>query len=73
MWALPIDAVSEKTTEFIANLEAAFRTMEWPNGWHTEWPTLWRRIALEESLEYLLMSLEDHGFTFAHGEKTVLV
>ena len=74
MWALPIvDFTSENSIELVTTLEEMFRTMDWPDNWHAQWPALWQRIALEESLEYLLMSLEDHGFSFTPGEKTILV
>lgn len=73
MWALPTDPILGDPKELIANLEAIFREMNWPDHWHVEWPDIWNKIALYECLEYLNVCMEDHGLTFSPGEKTILV
>lgn len=72
LWALPKSS-SQSEPELISELEEIFRTKEWPDHWDNETGDLWRKIALEECLQYLKISLEDHGFVFSPGEKTTLV
>jgi len=43
---------------------------EWPEEWYTEALDLWRRIARDECLKYLLHMLEEHHFEFSPGKKT---
>jgi hypothetical protein len=50
-------------------LEEALRG-SWPASWRVERDDLWRKLALAECLEYLRISLEDHGLAKEMGEKT---
>jgi hypothetical protein len=50
-------------------LEQAFRG-RWSAAWMIERDDLWRKLALAECLEYLRVSLDDHGLTKEMGEKT---
>jgi hypothetical protein len=45
-------------------------TASWTEEWCQEAFTLWKRVALEESKEYLLFVLNEHHFEFSPGEKT---
>lgn len=45
-------------------------TASWTEEWCQEAFTLWKRVALEESKEYLLLVLNEHHFEFSLGEKT---
>lgn len=58
-------AVSEAQTA----IELALRAT-WPDHWHSEVGPLWAKLALNECLEYLRVSLEDHGLGKTMGEKT---
>jgi hypothetical protein len=42
----------------------------WTQDWCEEALQLWKRVALEESKEYLLFVLNEHHFEFSPGEKT---
>lgn len=44
---------------------------EWEEGWSFEAYQLWKRVALEESKEYLLFVLNEHHFEFSPGAKTI--
>jgi len=66
-WALPIE---EKIT--VEKLETTFQNMEWEEGWDVEIKSIWKEIALNECLEYLLYIMKDHGFDFKPGDKTIL-
>jgi hypothetical protein len=57
----------------VDELETIFRTMEWPENWLNHQVALWRKIALEECLQYLDIALTEHGFSFNPGEKTYQV
>jgi hypothetical protein len=50
-------------------LEDSLRA-SWSSSWRAQRDDLWRRLALAECLEYLRISLEDHGLTKEMGEKT---
>lgn len=44
---------------------------EWPSDWYKAAYKIWRRIALEECIEYLLYVLSEHHFEFSPGKKTI--
>jgi hypothetical protein len=46
---------------------------EWPDDWHEDVAELNRVVALEECLQYLRISLEEHGFEARPSEKLTLV
>lgn len=50
-------------------LEESLRA-PWCSSWREQRYDLWRRLALGECLEYLRISLDDHGLTKEMGEKT---
>ena len=73
LYALPTCDDVEGTKQFIAKLEATFRIKEWwPYKWHDQKLALWRKVALEECLEYLIYVLKQHNLPFNAGEKTLL-
>lgn len=72
-YALPTSHDVEKTKDFVSKLDSTFRVNEWwPCHWHEQKLALWRKVALEESLEYLLYVLNQHNLPFSPGAKTVL-
>jgi hypothetical protein len=57
----------------VADAQAALETAlrgSWSDEWHAERAELWTKIALNECLEYLRVSLADHGLDKKMGEKT---
>lgn len=72
-WILPLGLNSENPKDFVSELEEIFRGHDWPQGWREAQLALWRKIALNECLQYLYVALEEHGLTFKPGEKTFLV
>jgi len=73
LYALPTCDDVEGTKQFIAKLEATFRVKEWwPYKWHDQKLAVWRKVALEECLEYLIYVLRQHNLSFSAGEKTLL-
>lgn len=73
MWALPYGKRSSKSEHLIEDLENVFLNMNWPNHWFEERIPFWQKISLHECLQYLMFSLDQHGFKFTPGEKTNLV
>lgn len=73
MWALPKHKEQLGPQQIIFELEEIFRSMDWAENWHKAWPSLWKKIALEECLQYLNVCIEEHGFAFNPGDKTKLV
>ena len=61
---------SPGATNFVQVIEDVFRDMAWPDEWNNEWIPLWRRVALEECLQYLDLCMTKHGFDFRAGPKT---
>lgn len=72
-WSLPKTKKNQSPNFLIAELETICRTMKWPGHWQRDVRMLWKKIALAESIEYLKVSLDDHGFSFSPGKKTHLV
>src|SRR5690606_22607586 len=70
MWALPYGKRSSKSEHLIEDLENVFLNMNWPNHWFEERIPFWQKISLHECLQYLMFSLDQHGFKFTPGEKT---
>lgn len=73
MWKLPYGILSEDPRDFAIELEAYIRLNLWPERWHDESICLWRNVALSECLQYLNFSLQEHGFNFSPGDKTISV
>lgn len=76
-WNLPFaeratDSSSDsmEPAKYLQDLEQNFLNMSWPKTWNDQWIPLWRRIALEECLQYLTICMTDHGFEFQPGSKT---
>ncbi len=59
--------------QWVVELERIFRSREWPVDWQQAWAPLWKRIALNECLDYLRTVLTEHKLPFHPGEKTRLV
>lgn len=70
-WLLPISQNSGDTQGLIMELEEVFRTEKFPQNWINEKLILWKKIALNECLEYLANSLTEHNLTLSPGEKTI--
>jgi hypothetical protein len=72
-WALPTNRNGISRQRLIADAEDLLKTKEWLDAWRGEAYILWKRIALDECLQYLEMVLEDHRLPFNPGEKTHLM
>lgn len=73
-WALFTGEDIEEAQHFIAQLEIVIRTKElWPPTWHEQGIELWKKIALQECLQYLAVVLQEHKLPLNVGEKTLLV
>lgn len=72
-WALSETSDGKNSKELISELERIFRNMEWPDRWYDEQLPFWKKLALHECLQYLKVTLDDHGFSLNPGEKTLLV
>lgn len=59
--------------EAIEFLEHVFQAGFWREEWRKEVQSMGRRIALEECLEYLIYSVNEHHLPLKVGEKTTLV
>jgi hypothetical protein len=72
-WLPPLGNDSNDPRQIVTQIETMFRTMTWPNHWNTQWVALWKKVALNECLQYLQVVMSEHGFSFNPGEKTLLV
>jgi hypothetical protein len=59
------DNPSELFSELLSRINES-----WTEGWCQEALILWKRVAMEETKEYLLFVLNEHHFEFSPGEKT---
>ena len=59
--------------EAVEFLEYIFQVSLWRDEWKAEVESLGRRIALEECLEYLIHSMDEHHLPLKVGDKTKLV
>jgi hypothetical protein len=70
MWQPAVTLRNGTTKEFVSSLEVIFRSDDWPENWWKERLPLWKKIALQECVEYLTLSMSRHGFAFSPGDKT---
>ncbi len=54
---------SEERLPFIRQVEDSVRRREY-KAWHEEWPSLWKRIAASECVQFLVHSLERYDYTY---------
>lgn len=71
-WLPPVNNHKE-TQALIYDLEAKLRSVDWPINWIEEAYPFWQELARNECLEYLNLCLQDHGFKFKPGDKTIKV
>lgn len=68
-WLPPIDSAGN-TRGLLDEIDSVFRKGTWPKEWFEESVSLWRELALHESIQYLHACMEEHGFEFNPGDKT---
>jgi hypothetical protein len=71
-WTLPLP-IGPSPARYLEDLEAVLMSTDWPESWDEEARELHRAVAFEECIEYLRLSLEEHGFDSQPGEKLSLV
>jgi hypothetical protein len=69
-WVLPLPDGSISPARFIELVDERLSNGQWPETWRVEAAVLHRQLALHESLQYLRLVLEEHGFDFNAGDKT---
>jgi len=72
-WILPLPDGGPSPMRFLEQLETVLNSDQWPKEWTDQAAELHRTIALHECLQYLRVSLEEHGFDLKAGDKTHLV
>jgi hypothetical protein len=73
-WLLPVPETGPSPARYLEDLEVLLQSpAEWPDDWAEDARELHRTVAFEECLEYLRLSLEEHGFDSQPGEKLSLV
>lgn len=73
LWSLNFGSDITAAQKYVVELERILRTGEWPEHWYSERLPLWKKIALQECLEYLDVVLNEHNLNLTPGEKTLLV
>lgn len=69
-YAPPTSTKSPKNPSGLFNELLSLMKGDWSEEWCEEAFALWKRVALEEAIEYLLFVLNEHHFEFSPGEKT---
>jgi hypothetical protein len=69
-YAPPISTKSSDNPSGLINELLSLINGTWSEEWCEEAYVLWKRVALEETIEYLLFVLNEHHFEFSPGEKT---
>lgn len=62
-WEVLPNVPSEECLPFIRQVEDNVRRREY-KAWHEEWPSLWKRIAASECIQFLVHSLERYDYTY---------
>ena len=71
-WVLRIGPTWVDTLALLSAIRAQVENIEsWPQSWLEQLNCLAQRVALHEGLRYLQLKLNDHGFHFNPGEKTL--
>lgn len=69
-WLLLPGVAAESRVRVVSQLNEMFAARNWLSWWKGEWPAIWRRIAVEESIQYLSYLLERNKLDFSPGAKT---
>lgn len=72
-WWTPMLSLDKPANAFFIELETLFRNMDWSDHWNNQIYLLWKRIAVEECLQYLTFTLGEHSLELKHGPKTLHV
>jgi hypothetical protein len=72
-WRLSLGRSDAEIREFVSELESIIANRDWPGSWEDNWIPLWKDIALQECVQYLLHNMAERGFQFNPGKKTKLV
>lgn len=73
-WMLPVPEGGPSPARYLEDLEGVLTSpQDWSVDWAEDSRELHRDVAFEECLEYLRVSLEEHGFESQPGEKLSLV
>ncbi|MCR9095056.1 MAG: hypothetical protein NXI30_12630 [bacterium] len=72
-WLLLRDEDGPSVAKVLEQLESAIADPDWQDLHSFEVAELQRLVALHECLQYLEVVLDDHGFTFSPGDRTVHV
>lgn len=72
-WNIVLEGHVADLAALSAALEQRLRGDRWPIHWELARDSLWREVALSETLAYLAKCLDDHTLSLHVGEKTRLV
>jgi hypothetical protein len=63
VWQILPDVPAEERPSFVHQVEERLGHHEHKN-WYDEWPKLWKKIAVAESLQFLVYTLNDCGYSY---------
>lgn len=63
MWNILPDVPHEDRHSFIRQVEERLKSREFKT-WSEEWPSIWRKITVAECIQFLVYSIENHGFSY---------
>lgn len=72
LWVILPDVPADECHSFIRQVEGRLNRRE-HKTWRQEWPQMWKRIAVEECIQFLVHSLERHNYPYTpDGQATEL-
>ena len=73
-WVFPSLTLSDgKNVHPLNGLTQFLQGEKWPSNWANQRLELWKEVALNETIEYLVVKLDEHGLPFNPGEKTKML
>ena len=69
-WLILPGVSTEDRVGLFGRLNEVFAARDWPPSWAGEWVPLWRRIAVEECVQFLSQLLRRNKLDFTPGAKT---
>jgi hypothetical protein len=69
-WLILPGVAAESRFRLFGRLHEIFAARDWPPSWANEWAPLWRRIAVEECVQFLSHLLRKNRLDFTPGAKT---
>lgn len=72
LWDLLPDVPTDERHSYIRQVEDRLKRRE-HKSWREEWPSVWRKIAVAECIQFLVYSIERYNFSYTPDEQATVL